>query len=259
MRTATLGGDGTAFFDGIGNHAAHEVARTDGVVVAGNDVIDDVGVAVGIDNGHNRHAELVGFGHGDVFLLRVDDEDGVGQLVHATNAAEVLLQLLKLAAKNECFLLGHCLEVACDTHALVLLHLLHTTMDGLEVGQHAAEPTLVDVRHTALGCVAGDRVLRLLLGSDEQDGAAVSNKIADEGVSSLDARERLVEIDDVDAVALTKDESLHLRVPATGLMTKVHACIEQLAHSDDGGSGVHEMCPPVDWSVQPGPRIPCGG
>ena len=52
--------------------------------------------------------------------------------------------------------------------------------------------------------------------------------------------ERLVQIDDVDAVALAVEEALHLRVPAPGLVAEVHPGLEQLLHRDDG----HASLPP---------------
>ena len=55
--------------------AAHEVGGADGVVVAGDHVVDDVGVAVGVDDRDHRDAEAVGLGDRDVLLLRVDHED----------------------------------------------------------------------------------------------------------------------------------------------------------------------------------------
>ena len=151
-------------------------------------VLDDVGIAVGVDDGDDRDPELVGLGDGDVLLLGVEDEHGVGALAHVADAAEVALQLLELAAEQQRFLLGHGLELAGAAHALVLLHLADALGDGLEVGEHAAEPALVDVRHAALLGVAADRVLGLLLGADEQHRAAVGGQVADEGVGGLDAR-----------------------------------------------------------------------
>jgi hypothetical protein len=43
----------------------------------------------------------------------------------------------------------------------------------------------------------------------------------------------LLEIDDVDTVSLSKNETLHSWVPAMGLVTKVNACFKHLAHADD--------------------------
>ena len=47
---------------------------------------------------------------------------------------------------------------------------------------------------------------------------------------------RLLQVDDVDAVALAEDVVLHLRVPALGLVPEVDAGFEQLLHGD-GGDG----------------------
>ena len=91
-------GDEPTLDDGVGHHPAQQGARADGVVVARDHVGDHVGVAVGVDHRHDRHAELVGLGDGDVLLLGVDHEDGVGQPVEAADAAEVALELLELTA-----------------------------------------------------------------------------------------------------------------------------------------------------------------
>ena len=51
-------GDEAALDHGVGDHPAHERARADGVVVARDHVVDDVGVAVGVDDGHHGEPEL---------------------------------------------------------------------------------------------------------------------------------------------------------------------------------------------------------
>ncbi len=82
-------------------------------------------------------------------------------------------------------------------------------------------------------------LLGLLLGADEHHRAAVGDGLLDELVGAVDVGQRLLQVDDVDAVALGEDEALHLRVPAAGLVPEVHAALEQLLHGDDlvGGHG----------------------
>ena len=58
--------------------------------------------------------------------------------------------------------------------------------------------------------------------------------LLDEVVRLVDVGQRLLQVDDVDAVALGEDEALHLRVPAPGLMPEVDTALEQLLHGDDG-------------------------
>ncbi len=121
-----------------------------------------------------------------------------------------------------------------EVDLLELLEALQTLVDRLEVGEHATEPALVDVGHPHAGGLLGHRLLRLLLGADEEDRAAVGDGLLDELVRTVDVAERLLEVDDVDAVALGEDEALHLRVPATGLVPEVDTALEQLTHGHDG-------------------------
>jgi hypothetical protein len=187
----SAGGDEPTLLHRVGDDPAHQAAGSDGVVVTGNDVLDQVGIAVGIDDRDDGQAELVGLRDRDVLLLGVDYEDCLREPGHASNAAQVPVQLLELSAQDEGFLLRHGLEVAGRPHTVVLLHLADTTGDGAEVGEHAAEPPLVDVRHAALGGVGRDRILGLLLGPDEEDVPAVGDQIAYEGVGGVDPFQRL--------------------------------------------------------------------
>ena len=147
-----------------------------------------------------------------------------------------------------------------EVDLLELLHALKALVHRLEVGEHAAEPTLVDVGHAdALGLLL-DRLLRLALGADEQDRAAAGDGVLDELVAGVDVGERLLQVDDVDAVALGEDESLHLGVPATGLVPEVDAALEQLTHGDDGHGrsslwrrGARPGCRTAGWRC-PGAR-----
>src|SRR5699024_627482 len=154
------------------------------------------------------------------------------------------LELVLLAAHHQQLLLGaagggHILEV----DLLELLEAVHAGGDRLQVGEHAAQPALVHVGHAHAGGLLLDGLLRLLLGADEQDGAAVGDGLLDEVVRLVDVRQGLHEVDDVDAVALREDEATDLRVPATGLVTEVDAALQELAHGDDCHDGV--LCSPA--------------
>src|SRR5699024_2992479 len=60
------------------------------------------------------------------------------------------------------------------------------------------------------------------------------NGVLDELERVVDVAQRLLQVDDVDAVALGEDEALHLRVPTAGLMSEVDAALEQPSHGHDG-------------------------
>ena len=106
--------------------------------------------------------------------------------------------------------------------------------DGLEVGQHAAQPALGHVVLARSRGVLGDDALGLLLGAHEQHVPAGAHDLVDHGARLLDALERLLQVDDVDAVPLHEDEALHLRIPAARLVPEVNSRFEQVLHGDFG-------------------------
>ena len=137
---------------------ASRLFGADGVVVAGDRVLHDFGVDVGVDDGDHRDTELVGLGDRDVLLLRVEHEDRRrGALVMPRRPPRLRCSFSSSAIEQQGFLLGHRVELARGLHALVLEHLADALGDRVEVGEHAAEPTLVDVRHAALLGVAAHR------------------------------------------------------------------------------------------------------
>ena len=66
----------------------------------------------------------------------------------------------------------------------------------------------------------------LSLGADEENVLAAQDDIARESLRHLQLTQCLLEIDDVDAVALREDETTHLRVPAAGLVSEVDTRFE---------------------------------
>ena len=194
-----------------------------------------VGVAVGVEDADDRDVQLAGLVNGEVLLVGVDNPDGLRHAVHVADAAKGLGELVHLALLlQELFLRQSGAGNVAVVEALELLHLGDPLADRAEVGEHAAQPALVHEGHADAGRLLGDRFLGLLLGADEQDLAALGDGLLDERVGAVDVAQRLLQVDDVDAVALGEDELLHLRVPTTGLVPEVDATVQQLARGDDG-------------------------
>src|SRR5690606_11522933 len=61
-------GGSLAFQDRVGGGAGVQLDGADGVVIARDGVVDQVGVVVGVDDGDHRDAELLGFLDGDVLV-----------------------------------------------------------------------------------------------------------------------------------------------------------------------------------------------
>ena len=177
--------------------------------------------------------QLAGLVDGVALLAGVNDKQGAGQLLHLGHAAQVLLQLGDLAQVLHDFLLGQHVEGAVLLHLLELVETVHTAAHGLEVGEHAAQPTGVHPVHANAGSFFLDGLLSLLLGADEQQGLALLAQLAHEVVGLLQLLHGLLQVDDIDAVTLGVNVGGHLGVPPTGLVAEVHAGLQQLLHRYD--------------------------
>src|SRR5205823_3173723 len=110
---------------------------------------DHFRVRVRIHDGDHRNAELVRLGDRDALLLRIHDEQRSRQPAHVLDARQVLLELDALAVEQQLLLLGVVLELAFGGALLQLFQPFDLLLDGLEVGERAAQPALGHVERAA--------------------------------------------------------------------------------------------------------------
>jgi hypothetical protein len=212
----------------------------------------DVGrIAVGVDHRDDRDVEDVGLVHGRLLAADVDDEQQLRHAAHVLEAAQALVEALDLGIEDAGFLLGDALKVARGAARLELLEVVDARVDRAPVGQGSAQPAVGHVGHQGALGLAGHRLLGLALGADEQHRAAARDRVAHQAVGFIKGDDRLLEVDDVDPVALREDELLHARVPAPGAMAEVHPGFQQGLHGNDG----HGF---LSLSDRPLPSAPAG-
>ena len=118
-------------------------------------------------------------------------------------------------------------------HGLELAETGDPAADGPEVRQHAAEPAGVDEIGTRPLRFLADGFLSLLFRADKQHGLAFRRELPHEHIRFFQLADGLLQVDDIDAVALGKNVGGHLGVPAPGLMSEMDARLEQLFHGYD--------------------------
>ena len=154
------------------------------------------------------------------------------------DAAEIGLELVLLGHRGYALAHGQQLHRSALGPVTQLVQPLDALGDGLEVGEQTTQPALVDVRHAAGLRGLLDRVAGLLLRAHEQHGAAASREVAGEFLGVVQQTVGLLQVDDVDAVALAEDEAAHLGVPAARLVAEVDPGLQQLSDTDLGGQKV---------------------
>src|SRR4029077_11815835 len=213
---------------GVGDLPGGQLDGADRVVVARDDVGDQVRVAVAVRDRDHGDLQPVRLGDGDVLLARVDDVQGAGEPLHVRDAVEVKHQPVELVLEALGLLLRHLLELAFLLHLAQVLQALDSLLDGAEVGQHAAHPAAVDEVHALARRLGLDRLLGLLLGPDEEHRTAARRDVADEVPRVVEQAHGLLQVDDVNAVARGEDIRLHLWIPAAGLVSEMDAGLQQL-------------------------------
>src|SRR5207247_8720368 len=84
--------------------------------------------------------------------------------------------------------------------------------------------------HLAALRVRADDVAGLALRADKEKRAAVGGELARELERLLVHRQGLLEVDDVNLVAVAEDERRHLRIPVPGLMSEMDPGFQHLTH-----------------------------
>src|SRR5690625_1800055 len=214
----------------VGHAFKVELDRTDGVVITRNYIIHFARGVVGVHDSHHRNPQLAGFLQRDALVTHVDDEHRVRQAFHVFDTGQTAVELIHLAVQHELFFLAEPIKSAVGFLRLQIFQAPDGLFHSPEVGEHAAQPTMIDVRHTAALRRLAHRVARRPLGADDQYPAALRHQAPDKIQSLIIKREGLLQVDDMNLVAFAEDVRSHLRVPVTGLVSEVNPRLQHLTH-----------------------------
>src|SRR5690554_3413790 len=94
-------------------------------------------------------------------------------------------------------------------HLLDLFEPANARSNGLEVCQHAAQPSLVHIEHAATFRFFTNGVLSLLLGAYKEHSFAICHGVTDKVVSFVDLSYGLLEINDINTISLSENVLCH--------------------------------------------------
>ena len=167
-------------------------------------------------------------------MVNVDHEQSVRQTAHILDTTQAAVQFFQITATHQRFFLGQLGKGAVLGLGFQVTQALDRSTDGLVVGQHAAEPAVIDIRRAATSSFFGNDLASGTLGAYEQDLVLAGSQLLNEGQSLVEHRQGLFQVDDVNLVARAENEFAHFRVPVTGLVAEVHTGLQHIAHIDLG-------------------------
>ena len=218
--------------DGLADGGQNHADGPDGVVVRGNGKIHQVGIAIRVHDGHERQLEFARLGDGVVLAFDVHNKHRGGNLVHRADAVEIFVQPAGFAADDRLLLFDVIGQRAVRFHFLNFLQPLDGGLNRVVIRQRAAEPALGDKKLAAFLRRILDALLRLLFGADEHHLAAFANGLGQKVARGFELRERLAEVNDVNAVARIEDERLHLGIPTLRLVSEMDARFQQFFYAN---------------------------
>lgn len=158
---------------------------------------------------------------------------------------------------GEGFFFGEFFQGTIRGHLFQLFEAADGLADGLEVGQGAAQPALIDeIAATATGFLL-HRFARLAFGAHKEHAAMAARELFHKIEGFPEHGEGMFEIDNMNAVAFTKEVRRHFGVPVARLVTKMNAGLQQGTHGNIVTHGLDSPCWVVDRHLSH-VNHPCG-
>jgi hypothetical protein len=114
--------------------------------------------------------------HGNLFVTDIDHENRVRQAAMLLTPPRLRSSFSARARALQNFLLGQTRESTVFLHRVEIFEALDRLLDGLEVGERAAQPAVADIGHAAADRLGLDRITGRTLGADEQHLATVGRE-----------------------------------------------------------------------------------
>ena len=105
--------------------------------------------------------------HSNFFIANVYYKNSVWQAIHVLDTAEGFFQLVFFTNPQQTFFLGDALKAAINLHLFQFFQTTDRRTYGVEIGEHAAQPAMINIRHTGTDRFFHDRCARCALGTNE--------------------------------------------------------------------------------------------
>ena len=221
--------------DRVGDRPDDQRAGLDRVVVARNDVVGLVRIAVRVDEGDHRQAEPLRLAHRDRLLAEVDRRAARPAAASCRRRRRGGFRAARARRASRCAPSAAAARAGPPRSAGAARAGARCGSEIVRqfVSRPPSQRWFTYGMPTRFACSSIASCACFFVPT-KSIVPPRSREVARERGRLLEQLERLLEIDDVDAPALAEDEAAHLGIPAAGLVAEMDSGLQELSHGYDG-------------------------
>ena len=177
-------------------------------------------------------------------MVNINDKQGIRKSAHVFNPAYTLFEFFHITGKHQCFFFGQLFKSAVSRLYLQLFQAFDGSPDGFVIGQHAAQPALVNIRHSGTTGLFLDDFAGSTFGADKKNFLTPLCHLLDLAKCLVEGRNGMFKINDMDFVTGAENKGFHFRVPVATLMAEMNTGLQHVFHASSShnfsfGLGLH--------------------
>ena len=198
------------------------------IVIPRYGVVYHSGISIGIHNCHYRNSQLFCLFKSNILLNNIHDVDKIRKRCHVFNSAKNFFQLLQLFQHLHLLFFGIFIESPILFHSFKVFHVFNPRPYGIEIGKCTSRPPLHHVKDTGSFRFLFHSILALLFSTHKKNLTTLRAHITNLCISNLQKFNGFPQIDNMNFVSFSKDKRLHLGIPASAFVAKMHTCFQKV-------------------------------
>ena len=162
----------------------------------------------------------------------VNHENRIRQTFHVFDTAQRAFQFFHFASHIQQFFFVIAAGFRISQNSCFFFQAFDRLLNRFIVCQHAAQPTMVNIRHACTLRLFFNDIACLTFGTNKQNSTFVRHQTANNFLRLLEQWNSFFQVNNVNFITHTKNVLSHFGVPVTSLVTEMHTGFNHLAHSN---------------------------
>ena len=165
-------------------------------------------------------------------MIYINYKKNVRQTVHIFDTTDAVLKLLLHARAHQNFFLGQLFKSAISFLSFQFTETTDRRTDSFVVSEHAAQPAMADIGHTAALSLLFNDFLRSTLGANKKNLITFGSFNTQNFKRFIEGGHSVLKVNNMNFIARAEDILAHFGVPEAGLVAEMHTSLQHIAHTD---------------------------